>query len=88
MTKEQFAYIKVRFRVEDYESELLESLVVLPGVLEAEQMYPDDPALFNIALVKTSLEDAESLLEQAANYDYVEFAEIIDEPEIRGKARD
>lgn len=79
------AYIKLSFRYEDYDAELLESVVVLPGVLEAAQMYPDDPALYNVALVRTSPDDAAGLLETLANYDYVEYAEIIDEPEVRGK---
>lgn len=86
MTKrESAAYIKVNFRFEDYDPELMESIVALPGVISAEQMYPDDPALYNVTLVVTTPEDSESILEQMTNYEFVEFAELIDEPEVRGK---
>lgn len=86
--KEKPIYIKIRFNYDDYHAELLESLVVLPGVLSVEQMYPNDPALYNIALLTTSPEDLDQILEAASTYEFVEYAEVIDEPEIRGKGED
>lgn len=85
MTKEDIVFIKVNFRQDDYSPELIESIVALPSVVEADQMYPDDPALYNIVLVKVDSEEAQSILEKMSNYEFVDFAEIIDEPEIRGK---
>jgi hypothetical protein len=79
-------YIKVIFNCDTYEESLLESLVVLPGVISAVPMYEDDPALYNVTLVISTPEDANTVLEQATNFEFVEFAEIIEAPEIRGKA--
>lgn len=83
--KKKTLYVKVRFNYDTYEDELLESLVALPGVTSVEQMYPNDPALYNVALITTDPEDLDSVLEAAASYEFVEYAEIIEEPEIRGK---
>ena len=79
-------YIRVVFNFDNYEESLLESLVALPGVMSATPMYEDDPALYNITLIMSSPEDADTVFEQISNFEFVEFAEIIDEPEIRGKA--
>ena len=76
-------YISIKFNQDKLSEEIVGSLVALPGVYSVSALYPEDPALFNIYLLSANQSDYPELLETVRNFEPVDFAEIVDEPEIR-----
>jgi hypothetical protein len=82
--KEQtHAFIAVGVDIERMDEFDIESISGLPGVEEARRLYPDDPALFNLFLVKVEVEQADEILETIRRYPPVEYAGFREEPEPR-----
>lgn len=76
----KLVYFKVRLDYFHPDLTILDSVRALPGVIECESMYPDDPALSNIVLVMVEPEEQDQLFSTIVGCQSVEFVEIIDKP--------
>lgn len=79
----KFQCISVRFNYDSFDEELIVSIAALPDVVEVRQMYPGDPALYNIYLVRAGKQDAPEVLDRIKAFSEVDFADFISEPEPR-----